>query len=125
MAIKIENRSASEIYRAIHELYEPFPKDTFKPYTVDWGKEFACYFKVEADLKVPVYFADAYSSWQRGSNENANGLLGEFFPKKTYLARVSDEELNEALCLINHRPRKFLGWKTAWVTYPRSGIPLW
>ena len=125
MAMKIDNRSTSQIYRVIHKLYEHFPKDTFKNYTVDRGKEFACYSKLEADLKVPVYFADAYSSWQRGSNENANGLLREFFPKKTDLARVSDEEINEALCLINHRTRKCLGKKTAWVTYPRSGIPLW
>ncbi|MTN26682.1 IS30 family transposase [Turicibacter sanguinis] len=113
VAVKIDNRSALEMYRAISELYEHFPKDTFKTYTVDRGKEFACYSKVEADLKVPVYFADAYSSWQRGSNENANGLLRKFFPKKTDLARVSDEEIDEALCLINHRPRKCLGWKTS------------
>ncbi len=114
VAIKIENRSATEMYRAISELYELFPKDTFKTYTVDRGKEFACYSKIEADLKVPVYFADAYSSWQRGSNKNANGLLREFFPKKTDLARVTEEEVNEALYLINQRPRKCLGWKTSW-----------
>ena len=63
------------MYRAISELYEHFPKNTFKTYKVDRGKEFACYSKVEADLKVSVYFADSYSPWQRGSNENANGLL--------------------------------------------------
>ena len=113
------------MYRAISELYEHFPKETFKTYTVDRGKEFACYSKVEADLKVPVYFADAYSSWCIGSNENANGLLRENFLKKTDLTRIIEQEVNEALCLINHRPRKCLGWKTSWVTYPRSGIPLW
>ena len=113
VAIKLENRSASEMYRAINELYEHFPKDTFKTYTVDRGKEFACYSEVETNLNVPVYFADAYSSWQRGSNENANGLLREFFPKKTDLAGVSDKEVSEALCLINHRPRKCLDWKTS------------
>ena len=64
VAIKIENRSASEMYRVISELYEHFPKDTFKTYTVDRGKEFACYSQIEAELKIPVYFADAYSSWQ-------------------------------------------------------------
>ena len=63
VAVKIKNRSASEMYRAIRELYEHFPKDTFKTYTVDPGKEFACYSKVETDSKVPVYFADTYSSW--------------------------------------------------------------
>ena len=113
LAVKIENRSATEMYRAISELHEQFPRDTFKTYTVDRGKEFACYSRVEADLKVPVYFADAYSSWQRGSNENANGLLREFFPKKTDLAQGTEKEVNEALCLINHRPRKCLGWKTS------------
>ncbi len=97
------------MFRAIHELYELFLKDTFKTYIVDGGKEFACYSELEADLKVPVYFADASSSWQRGSNENANALLREFFPKKTDLARVSDEEVNEARYLINHPPPKCLG----------------
>ena len=52
-------------------------------------------------------------SWYIGSNENANGLLREFFPKKTDLARVSEKEIDEALLLINHRPRKCLGWKTS------------
>ena len=113
MAVKIDNRSASEMYRAISELYEHFLKDIFKTYTVDRGKEFAWYSKVEADLKVPVYFADAYSSWQRGSNENANGLLREFFPKKIDLARVTEEEVNVVLWLINYRIRKCLGWKTS------------
>ena len=124
MAIKIKNHSASEIYRAISDLYEHFPKDTFKTYTVDQGNEFACYSKIEADLEVPVYFADAYSSCQRESNENAKGLLREFFPKKTDLAQVDHNEVNEAISLINHRRRKCLGWKISWVTYPRSGIHL-
>ncbi len=97
------------MYPAISELYERFNKDIFKAYTVDRDKEFACYSKVEADLKVPVYFADAYSSWQRGSNKNANDLLREFFVKKTDLARISEEEINESLFFINHRSRKCLG----------------
>ncbi|RKN72366.1 IS30 family transposase, partial [Paenibacillus ginsengarvi] len=62
---------------------------------------------------IQVYFADPYSSWQRGSNENANGLLREFFPKGHDFAMVSDEELATALRLINLRPRKCLGWKSA------------
>ncbi len=60
-----------------------------------------------------VYFADPYSSWQRGSNENGNGLLREFFPKGKDFAEVTEEELEHALQLINNRPRKCLGWKTA------------
>lgn len=60
-----------------------------------------------------MYFADAYSSWQRGSNENGNGLLREFSPKKTNFDHVTTDELEQALNLINNRPRKCLGWKTA------------
>jgi transposase insI for insertion sequence element IS30B/C/D len=64
-------------------------------------------------LGISFFFADAYSSWQRGSNENANGLLREYFPKKTDLATISDEDLNRALYDINHRPRKYLAYRTA------------
>nr|WP_229523413.1 IS30 family transposase [Paenibacillus farraposensis] len=85
----------------------------FQTATVDRGKEFACCASLEATHGVQVYFADPYSSWQRGSNENANGLLREFFPKGTDFAQLTDEALEKALPLINHRPRKCLGWKTA------------
>ncbi len=113
IAMKIENRSASEMYRAIKEVYLRYPTNTFKSFTVDRGKEFACYKQVEEELNIPVFFADPYSSWQRGSNENANGLLREFFPKKTDLALTTEEELVSALEKINSRPRKCLGWKTS------------
>nr|WP_229523293.1 IS30 family transposase [Paenibacillus farraposensis] len=85
---------------------------SFQTATGDRGKEFACYANLEATHDVQIYFADPYSSWQRGSNENANGLLREFFPKGTDLAQITDEALWKALHLINHRPRKCLGWKT-------------
>ena len=64
-------------------------------------------------LGIPFFFADAYSYWQRGSNENSNGLLREYFPKKTDLVAISDEALNKALYDINHRPRKCLAYRTA------------
>ena len=89
------------------------PKEALKTFTSDRGKEFACYPMVE-NLGISFFFADAYSSWQRGSNENANGLLREYFPKKTDLAAISDEALNKALYDINHRPRKCLAYRTAY-----------
>ena len=101
------------MYRAIKEVHSRYPPHTFKSYTVDRGKEFACYKQVEEELNVPVFFADPYSSWQRGSNENANGLLREFFPKKTDLALTTEVQLVNALEKINNRPRKCLGWKTS------------
>ena len=75
VAVKIENRSATEMSRSIRDLYKHFPKDTFKPDKVDRGKEFAGYFKVEADLNVSVYFAAAYSSRGIGNHENATDVL--------------------------------------------------
>lgn len=62
IALKIENRSTTEMYHAISELYVIYLKDTFKTYTVDRGKEFTCYSQVESELKIPIDFADAYSS---------------------------------------------------------------
>lgn len=98
---------------AIKQIATMYPSTAFQTATVDRGKEFSCYQRVERDLEIAVFFADPYSSWQRGSNENANGLLREFYPKRTDLSFVSQESLNHALLLINQRPRKCLGWKTA------------
>ena len=112
LAFKIPDRSAKSMFSAIKRLCRLFPKEALKTFTSDRGKEFACYPLVE-DLGIPFYFADPYSSWQRGSNENTNGLLGEYFPKKTDLATISEENLNKALGDINHRPRKCLAYRTA------------
>ena len=116
-AIALKNRTAAEMQRAIKELRKAFGEGVFKRYTVDRGKEFACYPEIETQLMVPVYFADPYSSWQRGSNENANGLLREFYPKGTDLAKVSEPELNQILDLMNQRPRKCLDWKTPFESF--------
>ena len=100
------------MFSAIEQLCRLFPKEDLKTFTSDRGKEFACYPLLE-NLGISFFFAEAYSSWQRGSNENANGLLREYFPKKTDLAAISDETLNKALYAINHRPRKCLAYRTA------------
>lgn len=111
LAFKIPDRTAKSMFSAIGQLLTLLPKEAFKTFTSDRGKEFACYPWVE-DLGISFYFADAYASWQRGSNENANGLLREYFPKKSDLAAISDENLNKALGDINHRPRKCLAYRT-------------
>lgn len=111
-AIKIPDRTAKSMEYAIKQVRLAMPIDAFKTATVDRGKEFACYSNVEKDLDIKVFFADPYSSWQRGSNENSNGLIREFYPKKTDLAVIENEELVKNLFLINNRPRKCLGWKS-------------
>jgi transposase, IS30 family len=112
-AVKMPNRTAESMEQAIRLIKSQLPQGAFQTATVDRGKEFSCYPNIEKDLEISVYFADPYSSWQRGSNENANGLIREFFPKRTDLAKVSNYELVGALSFINRRPRKCLEWKSA------------
>jgi IS30 family transposase len=113
LAVKMPDRTAHSMEVAFGVVASQYPQGTFQTATADRGKEFACYNALETFHEMNVYFADPYSSWQRGSNENGNGLLREFFPKGHDFAQVTDEELAHALHLINHRPRKCLGWKSA------------
>ena len=80
--------------------------------TLDRGAEFAGFREIEQTLKCTVYFADPHSPWQRGSNENVNGLLRFFFPKGTDFKSMTQEELDFVVDLINSRPRKCLDWLT-------------
>jgi transposase, IS30 family len=112
-AIRMPDRTALSMEIAFGVAAAQYPAKALLTATADRGKEFACYTNLETTHGVQVYFADPYSSWQRGSNENANGLLREFFPKGTDFAQITDEALEKALYLINHRPRKCLGWRTA------------
>ncbi|ADM70494.1 hypothetical protein GMA19_02691 [Paenibacillus polymyxa E681] len=112
-AIRMPDRTTLSMEIAFGVAASQYPAHAFQTATADRGKEFACYASLEATHGLQVYFADPYSSWQRSSNENANGLLREFFPKGTDFAQITDEALETALHLINHRPRKCLGWRTA------------
>ena len=82
-----------------------------KGVTRDNGKEFAGHETIARLLKADCYFADPYSSWQRGSNENTNGLIRQYFPKKTDFTTLSDKEIAEVERKLNNRPRKRLGFK--------------
>ncbi|WP_317316042.1 IS30 family transposase [Peptostreptococcus russellii] len=111
VAIPMKNRSKDSIYEAILTLVNTLPKTAFKSFTSDRGKEFARYKDIEK-LDIDFYFADAYSAWQRGSNENSNGLLREYYPKKTDLSKISISELIYNLMELNNRPRKCLDYQT-------------
>lgn len=88
------------------------PSQLRRSLTWDRGKELSAHaqFKVETDI--PIYFADPQSPWQRGTNENTNGLLRQYFPKGTDLSRWNAEEIEAVAHALNTRPRKILGWKT-------------
>jgi IS30 family transposase len=83
-----------------------------KTLTVDNCKEFVDPQAIDQTLGIQTYFADPYCSWQRGSNENFNGLLRQYFPKKRRMETVTDEELTMIENRLNHRPRKRLGFMT-------------
>ncbi len=83
------------------------------------------YVALQKELDVKIYFAHAYHSCERGSNENTNGLIRRFFPKKTDFRNVTDEEIRMVERLLNSRPRKRLGWKTPYeVFYKLTGVAL-
>ena len=87
-------------------------KEKVKTLTFDNGKEFAAHRLIENRLDAPVYFAHPYSSWERGTNENMNGLIRQYFPKGTDFNRVTDQEIQRVMNRLNHRPRKTRGYKT-------------
>lgn len=108
----MENRKSSTFNKHCFSAFSNVENQLVKTFTVDRGKEFAGYNEMEKELGIDVYFADAYASWQRGTNENTNGLLREFYPKKFDFATITQDELDYCVNLINNRPRKCLGFKT-------------
>lgn len=87
-------------------------KNQCQSMTFDNGREFTDHVQMAEVLGTDIYFAHPYSSWERGTNENTNGLIRQFFPKKLSLLKVSKEVLQSTMDRLNHRPRKTLNWKT-------------
>jgi IS30 family transposase len=112
-ALKVEDGRAVTTLEAQQKIFGPLPAGTRRSLTLDNGNEFALHYELHA-LDIDTYFADPYSPWQRGSNENANGLLRRFHPKSTnFNKEVTQEELDVSVELINNMPRKCLNWATA------------
>jgi len=88
------------------------PEQLRRSLTWDRGKELSQHAAFKVETGIPVYFADPHSPWQRGTNENTNGLLRQYFPKGTNLARWSADEIEAVATALNSRPRKILGWRT-------------
>jgi len=97
---------------ALASTMTTLPEQLRRSLTWDRGKELSQHAAFKVETGIPVYFADPRSPWQRGTNENTNGLLRQYFPKGTDLARWSGEEIEAVANALNSRPRKTLGWKT-------------
>ena len=100
------NRNAETMSKTIIAALSEFPDAAVKTITCDRGTEFANWQSIEEKLNCNVYFADPYCAWRKGTNENLNGLLREFYPKGRNLSRVSPATLKKNLALINARPKK-------------------
>ena len=108
----MDNRKSATFNLHCFKVFESISNKLIKTFTVDRGKEFAGYNEIERRLNIDVYFADPYSSWQRGTNENTNGLLREFYPKRFDFSTITQNELDVVVNIINNRPRKCLEYKT-------------
>lgn len=111
LTAQVNSKSAKDVTRATIDLLKPY-KHIVHTITADNGKEFAYHEKISEALSAEVYFAHPYSSWERGLNENTNGLLRQYFPKSVDFKKVSTASVQHAVRRLNNRPRKDLGFKT-------------
>jgi IS30 family transposase len=111
VSARIDDKSAKTVTAATLALLKPF-EDAVLTITADNGKEFAYHEELTRSLKCNVYFADPYCSWQRGLNENTNGLLRQYWPKYTDFKEVSNSVVEEVIVKLNDRPRKKLDYNT-------------
>lgn len=112
VAAPITDFKASTINQAIEAAFQDMPTRFIRTLTLDNGKEFAGFKQLEELLQARIYFADPYSSWQRGTNENTNGLIRQYLPKRTDLRNLDNAYLQTIVQALNNRPRKTLNHRT-------------
>ena len=108
---KLEDRRTRSLNRRVIRLINRHP-GPFETITADNGTEFHDYTGIEAETSAIFYFATPYHSWERGSNENANGLIRQYLPKGKSMAGLSQRQCNAIARKLNTRPRKRLGFRT-------------
>jgi IS30 family transposase len=108
---KVDRKTAQEVSDIMITLLTPFA-DCVHTVTSDNGKEFSQHARIAKDLNAQFFFAHPYCSWERGANENMNGLIRQFFPKKMAFDNITASDIALATYSLNHRPRKCLGFKT-------------
>jgi IS30 family transposase len=108
---RLANHSKAELNRRVIPMIER-QRDLFKTITVDNGTEFHGYEEIERTTGVTFYFATPYHSWERGTNENTNGLIRQYLPKRVSMKNVTQSRCDKIACILNHRPRKRLSFLT-------------
>ena len=112
IVVKIQRKDADHVHRKIKERLKQLDEERRRSITFDNGTEFARCHRLERHLGLGLYFADPGCPYQRGTNENTNGLIRQFFPKGTDFRNVTHHEVREVENLLNNRPRECLGYRT-------------
>lgn len=120
---KVSQRTAQAVRQQVCRLLLPV-KDKVHTLTSDHGKEFADHEQIAELLQLQFYFAHPYAAWQRGTNENTNGLLRQYFPKKSDLQFVANKEIEQAMSRLNFRPRKCLAFRTPFEVFFKQSVAL-
>ena len=108
----VPGKESRGVMRKMLEMLSALPSRLLRSLTLDNGKEFAAHETLTEATGMPVYFAKPYHSWERGTNENRNGIIRRLFPKGSSLANIGEERFAELDKLLNDRPMKLLGWRT-------------
>lgn len=120
---KVERKTAHAVSEAMIALLKPYLRQVHT-ITSDNGREFAGHEEIAAKLKADFYFAHPYASWERGTNENTNGLIRQYFPKNRDFTTITQQEIDTAMERLNNRPRKRLGFLTPSQVFFKSGVAL-
>jgi IS30 family transposase len=117
LADKLERATAEIAREKTVKRFKKIPRDKKHTITYDNGSTFSEHQDTERQTGLIIYFANPYHSWERGSNENANGLLRQFFPKKSLFATITQKDIQKAVRLLNNRPRKRLNYLTPYEVF--------
>lgn len=123
IADKLDHATAENLKQKTVNSFKQIPEEKKKTETLDNGIEFSAYELMEKGTGMTVYFAHPYHSWERGTNENFNGLLREYFPKGTPFATITQTDVNRAVRELNHRPRKRLNYLTPYEVFIKGMKP--
>jgi len=120
MATRLADKKASTMTAQRIRSFRSIPRRLRHTLTVDNGKEFSSFTEIEAKTGLAVYFADPYAAWQRGTNENTNGLLRYYFPKGTDFGALSEKDVALVVKKLNNRPRKCLNYQTPYEVFRQA-----